>query len=243
MKPKYAWRAVPVAITATLLCAAACGGSGGTAASHTSHVASPVPAAEGTAAKSATVILAEAHRALAEARSVHVKGSVTTRDGRMSIDVRIGPNTAIGKMTIPVRGQMVTTPVRSVGGKVYNRSRRMALIAGGPEAAAAIGDRWVYSKADSTAIRTFLTTKKLADILTITDGGQVSKGNATTINGIPVITLVSDGSVLYVATTGAPRPVRLAPSLKASGQRLDFSEYDVPFTVTVPSRAVDLSPH
>jgi len=160
----------------------------------------------------------------------------------MSIDVRIGPNTAIGKMTIPVRGQMVTTPVRLIGGKVYNRSRRMALIAGGPEAAAAIGDRWVYSKADSE-IRTFLTTKKLADILTIKDGGQVSKGNTTTINGIPVIALVSDGSVLYVATTGAPRPVRLAPSSNENGERLEFSEYDVPFTVTVPSHAIDLSPH
>lgn len=57
----------------------------------------------------------------------------------MSIDVRIGPKTAIGKTAVPVRSQMVMTPVRLIREKLYNRSRRMALIAGGPEATAAIG--------------------------------------------------------------------------------------------------------
>jgi hypothetical protein len=41
--------------------------------------------------------------------------------------------------------------------------------------------------------------------------------------------------------SSAPRPVRLAPASDAQGQRLEFSEYDVPFTVTAPSHAIDLS--
>ena len=233
MKPEYARRTVTTAITMALLFTAACEGSA-------TPAASPSPTADGTAAKPARVVLDEAREALAGARSIHVKGSVTFPDGDVSLDVRIGPKTAAGKMTTPVRDQMITAPIRFVGGRLYIHSRKIALVAGGPSAAAAIGDQWVYSTARSR-LTPVLTTKGVADMLT-KDGDHVSKGRTSRIDGIPVISLLWEDWVLYVAATGTPRPVRLTSSSDAREKRLDFSAYDVPFTVTAPPRAIDLSP-
>lgn len=244
MMLKNTRRAITIATAATLVCttAAACRDSGTPAASPTSPAASPRPTAEDTAAKPAAVILAEARKALANARSVHVKGTIIVKHERMSLDLRIAPESATGRITGPVKGRMVPIGIRMVDGKVYIRSRQLVRLVGGAEAAAAIGNRWISSSENAAELTSFLTPKKFARFLKLEKGQKVSKGKTTTVNGTPVIALTATDSVLYVATTGTPRPVRMAPSSRVRGQRLDLTEYDVPFTVTAPPHVLDVSP-
>lgn len=242
MNPKYARRAITIAIATALSCTTACDDTGTPAASRTSgtsRTASPSPTAENITAKPATTIVADARSTLTHARFVHIKGSVIDKHHRLSIDLRISRTTAMGTMTVPYRGRIFPAKIRLTGGRLYMRSRRLVRAMGGPAAAAVIGDRWISAPADADA-RSFTKISTFADVLTIEDGDEVSKAGTTTINGIPVIKLLSGDSALYIATTGAPRPVRATPTPNLRKEGFDFSEYDVPFTVTVPPDVLDL---
>jgi hypothetical protein len=95
----------------------------------------------------------------------------------------------------------------------------------------------------SAEFKSFTTIKGMANSL-LKPSGKLSRGAKRTINGQPTIALKdSDGSIMYVATTGAPVVVRMVPPLSKakSKEYLDFTEWNVPLTVTAPANAIDFS--
>jgi hypothetical protein len=75
-------------------------------------------------------------------------------------------------------------------------------------------------------------------------GGTLRKGETITVAGRPAIAVHDAESVLYVATTGTPYPLRVADS-GSPDSALDFLDYDSPVTVTprkVPVQVRDLAP-
>ncbi|HEV8561500.1 MAG TPA: hypothetical protein VGR06_34705, partial [Actinophytocola sp.] len=64
-------------------------------------------------------------------------------------------------------------------------------------------------------------------------GGTLRKGETITVAGRPAIAVHDAESVLYVATTGTPYPLRVADS-GSPDSALDFLDYDSPVTVTPP---------
>jgi hypothetical protein len=71
--------------------------------------------------------------------------------------------------------------------------------------------------------------------------GTPTKGDATTINGTPAITLLdSSGAKFYVATQGAPVVLRI----ESPGSLIDITEFGSAITVEAPaaSDVVDLTP-
>jgi hypothetical protein len=69
--------------------------------------------------------------------------------------------------------------------------------------------------------------------------GKVVKGKPATIAGQPVISIIDSGdrSVLYIAATGRPYPLRMT---QAGGKyRINLGDYDAPATITRPPNALD----
>jgi len=64
----------------------------------------------------------------------------------------------------------------------------------------------------------------------------------TMINGRPAIPVRSGDSIVYVATTGPPFPLRAMPATHAAGEGVvDFIAYNAPVTIGLPPNAVDFS--
>jgi hypothetical protein len=197
------------------------------------------PADNGIAAKSETEIVKAAHDALAHARSVHLKGAFAEDGKRTMMDMRIGQNACDGSVKSPSTGTNARVYVRCVGRRTYMRSPEMIRAVGGAAMARLVGDRWFYSSKDHS--NPFDGMTKPADFAeNLTPDGHVSKGKATTVNGIPAIELRDSGSVMYVATTGAPYPIRLEPDPPKRGEGLDLLGYNAPLDVVAPQGAMDL---
>jgi hypothetical protein len=234
-----------------MLLTSACGGgssSGGattkTTAVATAAAASPVKADNGVATKPPKQILAAVGKSLKQATSVHVHGNMPM-DGKVGkFDIRIGANKAKGTITAPVKTSLVTMGIITVHGKNYIKSSQMWKTVGGAAVAQLIGNRWGIMPAGSSAdFASFTTIKGMTDSL-LNPGGTISRGAKRTINGQPTIALKdSDGSIMYVATTGKPIVVRMVPPLAKAKLKeyLDFTEWNVPVTVTAPANAIDFS--
>jgi hypothetical protein len=174
---------------------------------------------------------------------VRLKGILADNDDEIALNVRIGSRTAEGTMKVPVKskGKPLPVAIRYVKGRLYFRSPQMMRSLGGAQAASLVGNRWFYSPKGSLSgpFEEFVDVKKFSSVFT-SDGAKVPKGATTTVNGVPAIALTdSDGGVLYVATTGKPYPLRLAPG-DGSGQKLDFLDYDAPLVVSAPAAAINV---
>jgi hypothetical protein len=196
------------------------------------------PASNGLASKSPREILAATAIALRGAKSVHMKG--TTVDGHdvIGLDMTLARNAASGKMRGPVNGKMVLMQVISVGGRLYLRGPQLWQAVGGQAAARRIGSRWVITPQAGAPDVAFLSLSAFAKQV-LKPKGKVVKGKPAVIAGQPVITLIDSGdrSVLYVAATGEPYPLRMA---QAGGKRhVDLAGYNVPVTIARPASALD----
>lgn len=241
MNQIYVRSAIAAAIAAVVACTGAACRTSGTSASSSApaKTGTPSPTAQNLADKPAETILAEARKGLAGARYVHVKGSMIEKHQRIALDIRMARNSAIGSLTAPIKGHSVPMKIRMVGGKVYISSRTLMRLVGGSAAAAMIGDRWIVSTPKEMGVDDFISPAKFSSFLKLDKGEKVSKGKTTTIAGTPVVGLTAEDGVLYVATTGTPRPIRLTPLHHVRGQYIAFSDYDVPFTVKAPAHPID----
>jgi hypothetical protein len=62
------------------------------------------------------------------------------------------------------------------------------------------------------------------------------------IDGHPAIPVKTRDSIVYVATTGKPYPLRVTPSVSRLGTGgVDFLDYDAPVAITAPAGALDFS--
>jgi hypothetical protein len=229
------------------LLAAACGilsGSTSSAPPATTSPAATQAPANGIAGKPPAQIVAAATKALASARSVRVKGTVRQSGVRYTFDLVLKQASAKGSMTAPILGiNNAQFAFVVAAGKLFVRSNTLWQKTGGTAAAQLLDNRWVVLPKASFRDFPFRSIRVFArSIHSGLPGKPRRAGPVTMINGRPAIPVRSGDSIVYVATTGAPFPLRAMPATHAAGQGVvDFIAYNAPVTIGPPPNAVDLS--
>ena len=172
----------------------------------------------GIESMSAQQIVAATKSAALAQKSVHVAGKVLESGVTMtSLDLSLvkgvgGYGTvAMGKLSF----QIVTTQTETY----FKADKSFWETSGGAGAAAMVGDRWVKMPVGQKDFADFASmtdfTKMIGDWLK--PSGTITKGATQTIAGQPALGLVdTDGSTLWVATTGEPLPVLISSPASAS---------------------------
>lgn len=248
---------VLLAVSAAALVATACGNDSTSGAAAPSQAAgssgsatsaSPSAAGSDISGLAATEIFARAKAAFKKADSVRLSGSGASGTTKFSIDMHYAASgNAIG--TVGNAGQ--TIELRRIGQTVYVKADKAFWTS---SAGAAVGNLLggKYLKAPLTDQRVaqlgaFTDKNSFADEV-LSPSSTVTKGDTKTIRGIPAIGLVDKSSTgsatLYVATTGEPVPLQLAPSAGAGGAgnsgAFDFLDYGKSFDVAVPPAALTI---
>ncbi|MFG2002938.1 hypothetical protein ACGFNU_27640 [Spirillospora sp. NPDC048911] len=197
----------------------------------------PVAGDNGLANKPPRVILAQVSAALRGATSLHAKGSM--KDGRdlLAFDMTFTKRGAVkGKVRGPIGGKNVTVEAIVLNGKAYLRGRQLWMAAGGQAAVRRMGSKWIVVPGKQQPAGGNLSLAGFAK--SIKPSGKVVKLQPTTLAGQRVIRLMDmgDRSVLFVAATGKPYPLRIAE--KGGKQFVDFDRYDVPVAITRPLNVV-----
>jgi hypothetical protein len=205
-------------------------GSGGT-------TASPSPTPNGIENLTATEALTRANAAAKAAKWVHVKGT----EGGTTLDLHVGNDLASGS----VSENGLTAQLLAAGGHLYLKGDKAfwddAL---GTDQGAKLVGKWVLADDASDSLGPFTDLSRLVDLV-LSPGGAVTKGTVSTVDGRRVLGLVdsSDGSVLYLSTTGEPYPVTIHTKV-ASVDPPVFDGWGQPVDIKPPpaSEVVDPGP-
>jgi hypothetical protein len=236
---------VAAACLGLALLGGACGTLSGSTSSTHSAAASPTPTptpTNGIADRPPTQIIAAAKRALASARSVHLKGTIRASGTRSTFDVVLKRASAKGSMTAPMLGvKNARFDFVVAEGKMFIRSSTLWRKAGGAAAAELLNNRWVVLP--KASLHHFPLRSLKAFTRGISDSGAKARlaGPVTMINGRPAIPVKSGDSIVYVATTGAPFPLRTVPAKHAGRSVADFTAYNAPVKIGPPPNAIDLN--
>jgi hypothetical protein len=202
------------------------------------------PADNGVAAKSAGEILRAATTAFTGAKSVHLKGSMTDAGETVGLDLYLGHDGARGAMRAPMGSKSILVSIISAKGAFYLKSRQLWAAAGGSALGDLVGDRWVLiprTNSDFKEFEDMINLKKFGKQV-FTPEGKITKGRTAVINGTPAIGLDDGDSLLYIATTGTPYPLKIVPKKPVKpGEQLAFLDYDAPVNATPPAHPLDLS--
>jgi hypothetical protein len=229
------------------LLATACGILSGSTSPTPSATTSPAPTqppANGIADKPPAQIVAAATTALASASSVHVKGTVRQSGARYTFDLVLERASAEGSMTAPILGiKHAQFDFVVAGGKLFIRSSTLWRKAGGTAAAQLLNNRWVVLPKASSRGFPYRSIRAFARLIHSGSPGKARRAGAVTmINGRPAIPVRSGDSIVYVATTGPPFPLRAMPATRAAGRGVvDFIAYNAPVKIGPPPNAVDLN--
>ncbi len=229
------------------LLAAACGilsGSTSSAPSATTSPAATQAPANGIADKPPAQIVAAAAKALASARSVQVKGTLRESGTWYTFDLVLERASAKGSMTAPMLGiKNAQFDFVVAGGKLFIRSKTLWHKVGGAAAAQLLNNRWVVLPKASFRDFPFRSVRVFARSIHSGPPGKPRRAGAVTmINGRPAIPVRSGDSIVYVATTGPPFPLRAMPATHAAGEGVvDFIAYNAPVKIGPPPNAVDLN--
>jgi hypothetical protein len=194
----------------------------------------------GVAGLPAEEILARATAAMTAAGSYRIHGVTATDAGPVTVDMQVSGTRNKGSVT--VAGTTIEF-VRS-GTDVYIKAPAAVWAGLMPPERAELPAQLAgkYAKLDAADAR-FSDLTNLSDpTAMLTADGVVTKGDVRTVNGFPAIALIdsSDGSRLYVATVGPPRPVRIETG---AADGVDFTGYGVPVAIATPpaGEVVDLT--
>lgn len=195
----------------------------------------------GVASKSADQIVTASNAAVANAKSVHLAGSITTDGVPLTLDLSLvngkGGSGAISEAGLSFR-------LIDVGQTVYIQgSQAFWQHFGGATAAKLIDGRWLKAPANGqfASLATLTNMQKLMGALLLSHGHLV-KGGTSTVNGQQVVSVTdkSRGGTLYVATSGPAYPVQLK-KLGGGGGQITFDQFNQPVTLTPPPNAVSIS--
>lgn len=189
-------------------------------------------------------ILSEAQAAAEAASSVHMTGSFefTEDGGKLEFDITADQSGGTGVVTL----MGTEFEVLSVEGTEYMRAGAdfWGTVMGDPAEVERAADKYVKGSAGGAAgidMSRFLDFDFIVDERLVPDG-EITKGEQIVVGEQSVIGLeVEDGTTMYVATTGEPLPVRLAPPDGEFGS-FDF-EWGVDADIVAPDEAdvIDLS--
>lgn len=233
-----------IAVAVAALClalVAGCGSSGSTSADPAPSV-SATP--NGVGDLPADEALAKVQAAAADATSVRFSGSL--KDGSQTVALDVTAETeGDASATLKVSGQEIDVLV--VGDTGYLKAdQAFWQDQAGAEVAAAFADKWIEFPKNSPDFAPFLALTKVSSLIQQDEASTLKTGKPTTIDGVAVFALVdpspTDGGTLYAASTGAPLPVQLVGSGKASGGKIEFGEWNEPVTITAPDPADVVDP-
>ena len=155
---------------------------------------------------------------------------------RLRIDMRYGPDTATGTVTID--GQPLT--IRRIGQTVYLKGGAAFRAGDGADDAtvAKLANKYLKVDADDDRFTdlTDFTDLKQAAYDFLQPDGAVGKGNKISVGGTTAIEVVDkgkEGGTLTVATTGEPHPLTIV----SDTDHLTFTGYATPVTVARPPAA------
>lgn len=229
----------------------ACGGDDSSSSPTSPATSSPSGSASGELADlSAEEVLERAKEAFLAAGSVRVVGDITEGTEQFALDLALAGDEG-GRGSVSTSG--VTFQIVRIGTDVYFQAPASFYEQqAGPEAAAALEGKFVKATTEDenfADLASFTNLQALADELFSPDG-ELEKTDVIEIDGQQVLGLRdSDGSVLYVAATGEPLPVRIAaveegatpaPDAVDTGQ-VDFQEYGEPVDLTPPANVIEAS--
>jgi hypothetical protein len=244
---------VLLAVSAAALVATACGDDSTSTAAAPSQAAgstgsasaSPSAADSGVAGLSAAEIFARTKTAFKQADSVRLAGSGSSGTQKFAIDMHYASGgNAIG--TVTNAGQ--TIELRRIGQTIYVKADKAFWT---KTAGAGVGELLggKYLKAPLTDSRVaslgaFTDKNSFADEV-LSPTADISKGGTKTIRGIPAIGVVDKSSTgsatLYVATTGQPVPLELAPAAGGDDEgSFDFLDYGKSVAVATPPAALTI---
>ena len=245
MKTRIGATLAVVALTASGLGLAGCGGDSTSAAS-TASSAATASADNGVASLSGSEILAKAQAAAKAATSVTVVGTVPQGSSAISIDMAVGKGEADG--TITLKG--VTVQIRVTGGKTYiNAPAALFEQMGGSAgkiAGTVLGGKWFEVPSTGAVASSFNGIDNIANKDTLfasllSAGKNPTVMGTDTVAGQPAVILSGpNGGTLAVATTGEPYPLQVKAKSGSTGS-VDFKDWNVPVNVQVPTDLVDLA--
>jgi hypothetical protein len=206
---------------------AGCGGGGG-------------PKSNGVPDKTATQIIAQMKKDVSNAKSVHITGSGTSGNTKLSLDLQLERGTG-GAGHIEIGGYGFD--IVRIDNKLYFKADRAALNHfAGAIVARLLAGRWFVVPAGSSGFGSFTPFTDLQKLMSqiLTASGRVEKGEETKVGDQPAITLTDtkNGGTLYVATTGPAYPLQLKPGKSKTGT-ISFTDWDQPVTLTAPKDSLD----
>ncbi|HEY7145177.1 MAG TPA: hypothetical protein VH637_13110 [Streptosporangiaceae bacterium] len=217
---------------------AGCGGSSGPASSVASATAAPA-----NGKLTADAIIAQLKTAMKNANSVHVAGTVTDSGTSDSLDLAM---TTAGSLSGTISSAGTKLEIIEAGSTAYIKVTNGFLkLAHAPAGVCAkfCGKYVATSQADSKQITGDLSLTKLLQQIT-QSMPKFTKVGTTTVNGQQAVVLHgNDGSILDVAGSGPPYPLRaIAPKSSNEGQ-LDFTDWNAVPAIAAPpaSQVISLS--
>ena len=150
------------------------------------------------------------------AKSVHISGTITQGSKMIGIDATTFSN---GDINGSFTESGNTASIIKIGKTDYLNTTAAFYEATGASSSIAnlMNGKWIELPDSSAGFGNELTLDAIANSFQ-KNHGSVTAGSTSTINGIPVVSVHSStGGTLYVATTGAPYPLEVTNSSKASG--------------------------
>jgi hypothetical protein len=211
-------------VTTTSLVLAGCGGSSD----------------NGEAKKTGPQVAADAAAAVKSAGGFHVSGTVDQSGQPSTVDLQIQNNDVSG--TISLAGAKLSLII--VNGKAYIKGDTKFWTGNNVPAqtAALLNGRWVAAPASSASEFSNLTAAGLAnDLQHPTDSSFTDPVHKAKLNGKSVVVVTQkNGSLLYVAATGKPYPVRIVNKGTSAGTS-DFSNWGQTQPIKTPPSPLDLN--
>jgi hypothetical protein len=198
----------------------------------------------GEASKSAKQITLDSVKAAESATFMRINGNVTCSGQPVGLDAFISKNGDGAKAALTIGGKPVQLVVSGKDGYVAAEPTVWSQFPG--VNGAAIGQFL-----DGRPLKFPVNNAKFAELVACAgpsalfaqlkaDAGSATNKGETKYNGQSVVAVDGTNGTLYVATSGNPYPVALVKKGKGGGT-IKFSAWNQPFSVPVPTNAVDLS--
>jgi hypothetical protein len=217
-----------VALAAFCVLAAGCGGG-------------PASPSNGEAKKPVLTIYADAQRAAVGAKSVHVIGTITDSGNLLHLDLVLASRRGKGTMS---EGGLSFEIIR-IGHTAYLKAsdaflRRYA----GAASAKRFHDTWLKGPVATGLLASITPLTDIAKLFSGAFGshGKLVNTGETAYGGQKVVAMrdLTDGSTMYIASTGTPYPVGAKEGGSAKGA-IGFDHWNDATSIDAPSGAVDIA--
>lgn len=196
--------------------------------------------ASSEAGKPASQIAKDAYHAAVSARSVRVKGSVTTNGQQLGVNLAIRRGEAVAG-SLSLQGNTINMVVIrsdvffSASAAYYQSQGESSTVA------SELNEKWVkLPKSQAKSFSEFENLKQLLGNLGHPTG-TLSKDGTSSVSGTAVILVKSTkGGEVAVAAHGTPYPLQLLAGSAGTGS-LTFSRWNKPVSIQKPASFIDLS--